>query len=128
MFVEITKKVYEELKPSLIQMNVNYEVSDCTLPQDSVAMVHLRFTGILSNAEIEKINKQIDYIYGEATTEQVLKKDLDGNGIADVLENSSKVTEVRRRKWDDKVHTPGQEFAGYFTGANQEEEVFYESK
>lgn len=108
MFIEITKEAWNKLQKKLDDKGfTDYEASDCTLPGDSVPHVHIEF-GLLSKERRTEIAKDVDASYEEVAKESDAPK------------------EVRRRKWDEKFHTPGQEAAGWFTGKNMEEEVTYE--
>lgn len=129
MFVEISKSAFEKLKARLEEMGIKYEASDCTIPGEDIKMVHLEIDGNLSPEQVTTINNQIDAIYGNDATGRENNKDMDGNGIADILEDGKgQIVEKRRRTWDDKLHTPGKEAKGFITGANMEEEVTYESR
>lgn len=120
MFVEVSRKKYEELKEMLKEMGIDFEASDCTLPGDKEQMVHVEIAGpkILTTQQVQQINQ----IFGVAT----LTEDKDGNGRPDYLDAEPQYVERRHRKWDDKMHTLGQEALGYFTGKSTEETVTVE--
>lgn len=124
MFVEISRDAFEKMKKHLQEMGIAFEVSDCTLPGEKAAQVHLE-VGALSQEQIYEMNNLIDYIYGKNT----LERDLNGNGLPDYLEGEAPViVEKRERKWDKRMHTLGEEAVGAFLGKNTEEEVTYESQ
>lgn len=127
MFLEISKKKFEKSKMRELfeNMNIQYEISDCTLPDEKEMMLHIEFSN-LSVPQKEKIENLLENIYGEDT----VNKDRDGNGVPDYLDNidQPEVIEKRHRKWDDRMHTAGEETKGFITGANTEEDVTYESR
>lgn len=127
MFLEISKKRFEKSKMRELfeNMNIQYEISDCTLQDEKEMMLHIEFSN-LSAPQKEKIENLLENIYGE----DIVNKDRDGNGVPDYLDNidQPEVIEKRHRKWDDRMHTAGEEAKGFITGANTEEEVTYESR
>lgn len=127
MFLEISKKKFEEnkMRDLLENMNIQYEISDCTLPDEKEMMIHIEFSN-LSEPQKNKIENLLENVYGKDS----VNKDKDGNGIPDYLDNldGTGVIEKRHRKWDDRMHTPGEEAKGFVTGANTEEEVTYENR
>ena len=108
MFIELTKEAWNKLQKKLEEKKItDYTVSDCTLPGDSIPHVHIDFGTGMSKSMIEELAKDVD-------------------GVFEAVANESKPKEVRKRKWDEKFHTPGQEAKGWFTGENTQEEVTYE--
>lgn len=131
MFLEISKVKFDKLKESLDSMNISYELSDCTLEGEKEISVHAEFLSELSDEQKRIINDRIDEIYGEGTIERSYEKDMDGDGIPDIVEEkeekeAERPKERRRRPWDDKVHTPSESMKGYFTGEIEKEDVIYE--
>lgn len=61
MFVELSRKEYDELKPFLIAKKVRYEPSDCTCKGDITQYIHIEFSD-LSPELVQAINKKIDQI------------------------------------------------------------------
>lgn len=123
MFIEVSKKTFEKLKKKLDEMGIEYTVSDCKLPNEKNEMVHLETSG-LDHEQVKAINDFVA-VYGE----QEMTIDRDGDGVADLYQKEPPVlTEKRHRKWDDRMHTLGEEAIGEITGANREEEVTYEQR
>lgn len=126
MFLEISESIYESLKEVLHREGIFYEVSDCTIPGETERTFHLEFEKTMTTEQISLINNQIDIFYEKFYKNKELVKDKNENGVPDYLEPEDKVVEKRRHKWDDTYHTPKQEFLGFFTGKNEEEEIVYE--
>lgn len=119
MFVELTKEKYEQLAKMLREMGIAFEASDCTLPGESVRMVHVEIPGELRKEQIDLIN--------DTFGKDAMFTDRNGDGRADYLgEGIPEYRERRHRPWDDKVHTLKQEIWGYVSGKNTEETVTYE--
>lgn len=126
MFLELKKKDFEnqKLKELFEKLKVKYEVSDCTLPEEKERMLHIEFYE-LSEAQKEQIVDTLEKIYGPDS----IRRDKDGNGIPDYIDNlGPEFIEKRHRKWDDKMHTVKEELIGFATGANTEEEVTYDGR
>ena len=110
MFVEMTLEAWEKFKKKLEEKGYkDYEVSDCTMPNDSIKHVHIDF-GKLSKDIIKKLAKDLDISYEEIAMES----------------KTSEIKEVRTKKWDESYHMPGKEAKAFITGENMEEEVTYE--
>lgn len=119
MYVEISKEMFEKLRPHLNQIGAKFEVSDCTLPGEMRAMVHVEILGCLSEEHVRFLNHQIDVLYEESSLNRSAEK-------AEQPGKCKDVQEVRTRTWDNQMHTPKEEFKGWFTGENEKEEVRYE--
>ena len=80
MFVELSRKEYDKLRPFLKEKGVRYEPSDCTLPGEKEQMVHIEFDTLTDNM-VTVINQKIDsileevYLEVEKTETPVTKKE-----------------------------------------------------
>lgn len=126
MFYEMKKKEFENsrLRELLEKLKIKYEISDCTLPNEKEKMLHIEFFS-LSESQKEQILDTLEKIYGPES----IKRDKDGNGIPDYIDNlPPEMIEKRHKKWDDRGHTIKEEFIGFVTGENEAEDVTYESR
>ncbi len=126
MWVEMSRSYFEKLRAKLEQMHLNLEISDCTLPGETEGKVHVEL-GSLNADQKTQIEQELAYIYNAPVYQTPEgEKDVDRNGIADDKEEPEAVREVRRRPWDDRAHTAGEEALGYLSGESMREEVTYE--
>ena len=51
------------IKNILNQLNLKYEISDCTLPEELLKILHIEFYDVLSEKDILEINNLIDDYY-----------------------------------------------------------------
>lgn len=127
MFVEMPKRHFEKLRPYLQEQGIAYEVSDCTMPGDTEMILYVKlpeFGQGLSQYQIDIINNKIDsYLFEDK--ELAKERDRDGDGISDYAEDlpQEERQPVRRKPWQDRMHTPLGEAVGYFTGESEREEI-----
>lgn len=65
MFVELSKPVYEKLRPVLEARQIAVEVSDCTPPKFSIPLLHVEFLSPMGKDAIAYVNREIDRISGD---------------------------------------------------------------
>ena len=154
-FVEMTRKNYEKMKKMLEEMGVKVEITDCTLPKDKEAMVHVDIVGLTEKqkAQINEVfaqegilvqkdipvernetnmtiqeKEQFNSVFGKGS----VKDDRDGDGIDDNIEKEMEEDqgprEIRRRKSDQKFVGQIKGAIDDFTGKNREEEIIYEGR
>lgn len=68
MFLELTEEVYEKMRPVLFDMEVDCEVSECTLPSEEVRHLHLEF-GDITEEQAKEIARQTDMCFASAAME-----------------------------------------------------------
>ena len=95
MYVELNQKQAKLVKRYLEDNELAYKEQEIQLQGMKSPMVHLNLDRIPENHLI------------------IIKDIIDAN----------QPKEYRRRTWDDRHHTVGEEMKGWFTGKNTEEEV-----
>lgn len=84
MFVELSRKEYDELKPFLVAKKIRYEPSDCTCKGDITQYIHIEFSD-LSPELMHAINKKIDQIIDKVSVSVDLENSYDSPEIPNEL-------------------------------------------
>ena len=119
MFVEMSREAYLKIADKLKSNNYQFEVSDCTLPDDNEQYVHIEFMN-LTEANIRDIAKELDLTYAQLAEESRKEEEITKEELADKDEHK----ETAHNKWEDEYHTPLQEMKGYLTGKSSEVEYY----
>lgn len=120
MYIELSRTKYEKMKGLLLELEITFQATDCTIPGDKEQMVHVE-VGQLTPLQIKNINDA----YGQDT----IPVDLDMDGVPDYIEEAPELVEVRRKvSPSDKTASLKAAIGTYLGKKTEEVSVVYEEK